>query len=385
MSIKGTLPYIENDSTELDLISNCFESTLLSKNSFVNFKNPFEYSNLSIGLGQKQLIYEDPIYNQSLSSIYGSNIIINVPNFNYPCFIGQVVLECTLSCTGDNTNHQPRLASRLFSSVVIETLNGLRIDRDIRPNYTNCRLDSLPTTSSQIETSTDPTVIFNNNSVTCYLPCFFSFSEESSKFLINSTEDLKLKLTVNDSFASMGLVTDLTDIRIRAIFTIFKTITPVINRAVLITDVYYEPSLLIHTGDTTAYIPITCDYPVIMMSITMIDSNQELLRPDSFILYSSGKIINSINQTYNYSLLDGVTENNGIGSFNFWFVLNKGNESRNSLNYVLPLRNLVDKSLTLTFPSAPHNFRIHVLFEYVNERILNEKDEKLYYERYLQY
>ena len=384
MSIRGTIGHTQNSSTELDLITNCLSSPIVESNSFINFKNPYLYVNDSIGIGQKQIIYKEPLYNQSNNNLYGSDIIFEMPQYDYPCYLAQIIIECTASCVGDNTNHQPRLATKMFSQVQLETLYGLRVDRDIRPNYTNMRLDTWPITHQQIEQSTDPTTTFNNSTVVYYLPCFFSFSEETSKFLYlsKSVEPIRLRATINDSFASMGLLADVTDLKFRVIMTVYRTITPVINRSVIITDVYYEPYYTVYPGNTSITIPISCNFPVILTSITMIDADQELLRPDSFIMYNSGKVINSMSQSFNYSLLNGETENNPIGSFNFWYLLNR---TRNNVNYAVPLKNLENKTMTINFPSAVMTYKVYVLFEYITQRNMNDFEEGQYYERIWQY
>lgn len=376
------------DSTSLDVVKTNFRSFLTTQTAFHKARNPFQYTPPSgSGLGQKVILYVMGIQEQVTSSRFtGSTITFKLPKFEG--YLAQVIIECNLSSTSDNTNVQPRLGSRVFKQITLETQRGcMNVDRLIKPDYTNARLDALNQDQSQIDYSTDPNQTFNNNTITCYTPCFFWFSEDASQNLpvASKTEALQIRAIVNDSESEMGLPGVLTDMTFRAICTYYTHIfIPTRSYFIppeprLISDVYYEKPLAVALGSTSVTLPITCPYSVFNLSILIRDTNQEMLRPESFTLYSNNEVIASLNRRINFSLdlKKGATESNGEGALNYWFSLSR---SRSKNSFVLNLRDLSPLKLVVNFAAAPSsNFSLYVLWEYFTQLVIDDGGAGMFY------
>jgi hypothetical protein len=397
-----------NNSTVDVVIANMRSELVLNSSLKKNTQDPFEYKYQSpIGIGQKLVIYQEPSIITSGSGVVSgikNQTLYNVPViFDLPMngmYLSQIIIECTLSTSGDNTMVEPRLGSRIFSLMQLVTTRGqMSIDRSIKPSYTNARLDELPDTYKQIELSTDPNTIFNGNTVQCYTPCFFWTSEKVSNFLMldnTISEPLQLACITNTSYQSMGLDANITDMSFRAILTYFRvfsgvprTLNWLPNPLVLLTDVWYEPDVSLIAGTTSIIVPITCQMPVLNMHIQIHDNSQEYLTTSSFTFFSGTDVITSIARNMNYSLLTsfgdyqtGTTENNYSGTFTYWFGLLR---SRNDNQFPLSLHNISSPNVQVNFPAIPNvvgsTYSIKVFFEYWNERLLRDT----YYVRQLQY
>src|SRR5271157_3434326 len=158
------------NSTEVDMLLPNSKSELTMATSFGKNVDPYELESPEpIGIGQKVLIYQVPNYitsgSGSVSSIlYNAPIIFDIPQIE--AYLAQIVIECVLTSGGDNTNVEPRLGTKIFKQIQLETKRGcMSMDRTIKPSYTNARLDQLPLSQRQIEQSTYPNGTFNNNTI----------------------------------------------------------------------------------------------------------------------------------------------------------------------------------------------------------------------------
>lgn len=377
------------DSTNTDIVKSNFRSYFTTQTAFYKPKNPFQYrAPEGTGLGQKVIQYVMGMQEASVvSRFYGSSIVFRLPKFEG--YLGQVIIECNLTTAGTNSDVQPRLGTRVFKQITLETQRGrMSIDRMIRPDYTNARLDSLSRDQNQIELSTDPDFDWSEGTVTCYCPCFFWLSETSANFLpvTSATEPLQIRAIVNDSIGDMGATDDISDFTFRAICTYYthvyiQNVPKVLrNEPRLITDVYYEKAVPVPLSARSVSVPLTCPYPVFAMSIIIRDTNQENLRADSFTLYcKNNEVLASLNRRINYSLAvdKGATENNGEGALNYFFSLTR---SRNKNTFVVNMRDLLNTTLTVNFSAAPSaNFSCYVLFEYLTQLVVDDQGLGLFY------
>lgn len=377
MSNQNTqIPYSGLLSSAFDLNETNEMSTLMTYLTQWN-ANPFEYRYRgSAGIGYKKVIYmdtNDTLYTNQ--TFYGNRYDFLIPKCSG--YLAQILIEFTLLSAGDNSNCQPRLGTRLCKDVFLETQRGPDTIQWIRPDYTNSILDELSVDNEQIELSTEPSVVpwTAGTQIVCYLPCFFNFSDSTSKYIDTyNTEQLQITIITGNSANECGLQSDPSNWRIRTKLVFFQPSRPptmynFVPKIVLSSDVYYEPPQTLLMGSESITIPLTCEFVVFRMFIIIKDTYQNYVRADSFIFYNDGVIITSCDRNANYSLLSGSTETNRVGSLSYWFSITK---SRESDNICLNTRDLYNKTLTVNYDTVPTgNYSLYVGFEYFYQLYIN--------------
>ncbi len=329
-----------------------------------NTVNPFHYSlppGLTYGLKNKVIVY--PARHGSDAQIYGRRFVFDIPRNG---MLAQAFVECSLTCTGDNSAIKDRLGSRVFAEVSMRTTDGHKTIQSLSPLYTHSRIDQLDSNlASHIESAVEPDQDFNNTTVVCFTPCFFWFSERPQNFLnTDALENLHVQCVVNDSKESMGLDADITAASFRLILTYYTMFEPVpIPRAfnVLAYNTFYEEPLALTTGDTSAVINLTCPHTVFNMHLALVDADQNYHRIDNFEIRTDNKMITECNRRTNFSMYAYEQTESLTGSFVYWFSLLK-NRTNNSM--ALVLKNLGATQLKVEFDAVPEGFSLHVFFEY---------------------
>lgn len=345
-------------------LKNNLSNTLLrSLNEFP--ENPFEYRlKHSSGIGQKIIKSVVPVRNDTGSSIFNKSVVFEVPKHGY---LAKLDLEINLTCSGDNTNVQDRLGTRVFKNILFETRQGPRTIQNIKPDYTNGRIDDLSyDLFNTIESSTNPSATFNANSITCFCPVFLSSGEMTSTYLdTENLEQLQLTCITNDSSGEMGLPSDtLTDWTFKLHCTYFISSFPntQLNKTVLSYDSFHELPQVLTSGSVTTTVVIKCDKPVMNMHCVLRNTEQEYYTINSISLKSGGKdIISSLDRRVNY-FPTGPTNNNVTGGLCYWFGLSK---SRTHDPISMNLADMETTELTVNYTAVPDGtYSLYVFFEY---------------------
>lgn len=304
----------------------------------------------------------------SVSSVYDREYAFKIPMNNG--FLMQAYIECTLTCTGDNSLCQDRLGTKVFSSVSLETRSGRKVIQTLTPEYISARIEGLDyTLNSHVENSVEPDQLFNNNSVVVYVPCFFYFSERKENALnTNALEPIQITAIINSTKESMGLVADLTEVSFRLLcryFTLFKESQSSVprNLSILAYDSYKEPIVALSSGATSKKITLTCNMTCFAMHIMITNTNTEYHPVKNFEMKFENKTINSLNRRVNYEFYNSKNSHNTpSGVYTYWFSL-EHNRFNNTMS--LPLRHLNPCSLEVFFDAVPStNYSMTVLFEY---------------------
>lgn len=329
-------------------------------------------------IGQKSIIYQQSTFlsgsDISATSIYDRTVrfpiwfkdqgykqLMNTDKTQ--TYLAKVDIEITLTMTYSQTTCQPRLASRIFKNIRLETFRGpSNVYQDIKPQYTNYILDEINADDNYL---LDPPSTFTTGTVTIICPVFFQFgnsfrqgTEVMSKFPpISQIEPLQITAITSGSKTDMGLTADPTDWRFRSIYTMYQLFCePVpLPRSLLITDVYYENSIALGNSVSTYTLPITCTYPSFAMGIIIKDTNQNYLKVNSFTMYQDQKIVTAWT---NY----GPT----YTSMQYFF---QGQQTR-FLNTIgtLNMNDIMSPSLTVNFTTTTSaNFTLYVFFEYYDQ------------------
>src|SRR5690606_19303155 len=96
------------------------------------------------------------------------------------------------------------------------------------------------------------------------------------------------------------------------IITLYEVYGPILKipRTLMITDVFYEKTFAVSSGSNTTSCVITCPYPILNISVQIIDTNREYLRINSLQIFKNNLTVCSIDRRQNFTLWDGVTDNN---------------------------------------------------------------------------
>ncbi len=329
-----------------------------------NTVNPFNYSinpGVSYGLKNKQIVY--PQKGGVSTSVYGQKLVFKVPKNGY---LAQCFVECTLTCTGDNSGAEDRIGARVFSNISFQTVQGSKDLQRLQPLYTNSRIDQLDANlSSHIESSVEPDSSFNNNTVVCYAPCFFWFSERPQNFLnTDILEDFQVECVVSDTKELIGLEEDLTAVSFRLIctyYTLFDVYQVPKQLQMLSFDTYYETPIAVEAGATSLKVILDCNKTVYNMHMALVSANQEYHRINNFHLKTENKTVTECNRRTNYSLYSYEQTETLTGTFSYWFSLQKVRYT-NTLS--LPMLKLPSKELLIEFDEIPAGYTAYIFFEY---------------------
>jgi hypothetical protein len=332
--------------------------------------NPFIYKYSSPFVNhQKNVVEVQPIIFPSTSGIFNRRYVFEVPkNYGY---LSSVFIKTTLTCTGDNTDVQDRLGSRIYKDIQLQTRRGPNCLMQVCPDYINGRLDSLNNQIlfDSIGQSMEPDVTFDNTSVTTFTPVPFFISESGSLALpTDYVEQLQVLAITADSADDMGLPSDTLTVLTCTMIMVSWTLEQYNYRPQVLPvhNVYYEPALALDTSSTSDFMYLTCSRQVFNMCMVIRNANQEYHRINSFRLESNGQtLIPTMDRRINYEFKDssGATENNTTGTYSFWFTKTKDRlrvfGSGMNLDGLEPLR------LTVNYDSIGAGYSLYVYFEYV--------------------
>lgn len=372
-----TLPGRSEQSSGVDLRERNMKSPFVSLVAGYADPDPFKYRykrEAAIGIGQKSITYVDPYIfpsTTSATSFYNRRMNFIIPKGGY---LQQILLECVLTATGDNSATLPRLATRLFKQIELCTVNNNRQVAVVDPNYLNARLDQIPTTNTQIESSTNPAIIWNNNTVTVYVPLFMSIFEDRSLFLnTGHMEALQLNVLTAINKAAVGIASDVTDFAIRAMCFYIDVEGPervltAPQQVLMATDVYSEPAVALASGVTSVEVPLTVKYPCCNVIVTIQNASLNVT-PKLISLRAAGQHVIDLNRRANYSLIGPTwTENNTAGAMTYWFSLD---QTRTTQQLTVNMKDLYNKSLYVEFDKTPDaTYSIYVQFEYFVQLVI---------------
>jgi hypothetical protein len=272
-------------------------------------------------------------------------------------------LKFTIISEGDNSIVQPFLAANLFQKIYLETRSNVKGIQMWSNNYTYGRiLQESHEKIQKLMTICAPSQTMTTGSTTvCYLPIYGFFQDHPSKYIDTMiTEKLMLNFWSNSSFAEAGLSADLTEIKVKPIYTFYELQEHPYPSLELIPILSYdfdeEKRQELIVGATTTEVIIKTKRSVISMNI-MIHKLLNQLSVHSFKLISNGKIIIEFDkQSVNNNLL-------------YWFSMKK---SRSDFTFLLNLFNLRPLTLQIEHDIVPDSgYYVYVMWEYL---IINELD-----------
>lgn len=336
----------------------------------LNTHYPFEYRYVDqLVLGQKNIKYIEPRYQNN--EIYNKKIVFDIPRNGR---LGAIYLESTLTTTGDNTTVQDRLGARIYSDIELQTVRGAQSLFRNTPEYNLLRLDSLNTDKlSYVEAATQPSDIFNNNTVTCFTPVYSYFFDKAENYInTNHWESLQLEIKSNSSKVEMGLPQDLTVISCRMIcvyYTMDKPESFPSNDQVFLTyDSFVEPKAALSSGATSKEVQVSLKHRTIFTvnSLCQNDTTKDILRSSRLVLKNNNKILFDMPRVLNFSLLDEGEESSTFesnsGFYTYWLSLKK---DRSVANFVINLSQIENPFLTVSFNSTQNaNYYLYVIYEF---------------------
>lgn len=348
--------------TSKDILSNNIRSPLYVGGNY----NPFlkEVKSPLINV-QKNLF--------KVSSINFKDGIYNIRKvFEIPKDIGhlsQIFIKSQVTCTGDNTDVQDRLGSRIYKHIFLETIRGPNKIIEIRPDYTNARVDGITnqvlfdTVSQSLEPDTTS---FNNTTITTYTPLFLPFENHSLSLLTNFVERLQITAITNDSYNLMGLPSDTVTNITSELLIVSYTLENYVYKSFRVPyyNVFYEPSVELSTSSTSASLTLDCNKQVFNICMVIRNTNQEYFAINNFKLTSGGQdLIPVYDRRINYELKDGgSTDNNSTGTFCYWTTCTK--DRTLVFGSGLNLRDLEPLVLTVEYDTIGAGYSLYVFYEY---------------------
>ena len=296
------------------------------------------------------LLYKSPI------SPYNNVYTFGIDRKN---LLSSIQLKFTL--TTASVSFQPFTASLLCKNIFLEKIKGNEIIQEINPDYTRSRINSS-TYNYHTYLSDQMTVDTTDN--TCFLTCFFYFSEDPSLFInTDMTEPLQIRIILNDDYTNMGLSDELTDIQIKMISTYFELSNKVLCPKRFLSFNQVTKTYPISNGQNSFVIDeLDIDKTVYNMWLDVRRPNGNIKRVKSFLLKTNNyELIN-----YDFRQSSYIYEPNGIdyasSGLLYWFsTLRNRKDETGSLNLV----DLKPLQLTVNFETTDQDdFYLVVTCEY---------------------
>lgn len=157
------------------------------------------------------------------TDVYSRIITFEIPNRMY---LYDLIVESTLTCTGDNSNAVEGLGTLLFEWIEIRQF-GYTLCKVI-PEYLRTRIDDAEKSLNEKYTALiNPEPTFNATTSVVYTPIFSSFFEIPDNFInTDNIKGLEIVMKVAASKTAMGLPQDITDASYRLYCRHISTIEP---------------------------------------------------------------------------------------------------------------------------------------------------------------
>ena len=323
--------------------------------------------------GVKYRTYVSP--NTVCNNIYGDEIFFNIPKVG---LLSKMFIECILTSTMDLTNTEDNLANNVFEYIDLLTIDGHKTIQKLDQYYLKMRLDqSNSELTSIFDTITNPNQTFNNNTVKCYIPLFYFFSDSPDKFInTRFTEELCIHAKVNETSTVMGVPDELTSVptfRLICDFIIMNEFNENVPRNMLTYDFIRFKDVAITTGSTSVVVYVESCKNIFSTSMLLINNSQESTMINSFTIEVDSVIL--WDSDSRLSLLDcGWFDHANFK--NEFSSLKAGNSMTTHYNSIFKNRNVNTLSVntshlpvqkyTINFDSIGAGFSLIMFSEYWN-------------------
>jgi hypothetical protein len=249
------------------------------------------------------------------ATLYGSKFIFDISR-SYDN-LSQLYIKCTLSTGSVDSTTETYFASKIMRRINLRTKQGTTLQL-ITPRYTQARLDELQTTQlfTHLNASIEPDVAWTNPTVTCFIPLFYFFSEDTSTFLrTRNLEALEIECVVNDSKESMGMSVDLTTASFE-LYSLYHDVNTSnkfsdqpwttktdIPRALKGSfNIFEEDQVTCGTGSTSKRLLLRCPHPLYVLHVALVDSSTNRAQIKNVRLIVGGNELINLDYRINYQV-----------------------------------------------------------------------------------
>lgn len=230
--------------------------------------------------------------NAAPSDIYKKRFTFHIPT-DYDGLYSMSI-KCTLSTAGNNHNANILFGTKIFKYIELRTRRGIVLGK-LFPDYLYSKIDQLRGTllGSNLEYAVNTDNIFDNTTVTVWVPLLFWFSEDISlKLRTRHIEELELYCEVADTKEDMGLAAELTaaSYELHMDFLEKRKEEPFTGGTTYGYDVYMEKQQTVANGTTSTVMELSCPYPIFTTTFKLTGANANDMMVNKFEIKTMGRI-----------------------------------------------------------------------------------------------